>query len=123
MPAAATLSTPRMSSTMPLKEIAPLGGSFRAATGVVVAAEAVAADATGVAAAELGEAAAAAVRFEDDGDDARLLLGDAPFGVEASGALREGERAARADGGMTKELTIILPGPSVSTPSRCPGQR
>ena len=100
---------------MLLKEIAPLGGSFRAATGVLAAAaEAAAADATGVAAAELGEAAAPAARFEDAGDDARLLLGDAPFGVAASGALREGERAARADGGMTMGLTIIHPSGAAS---------
>ena len=71
-----------------------LGESFCTATG---AAAAEVAAPKGVAAAEVGEAAAPPARFEDAGEDGRLLLGDAPFGevCPSPEALREGERLCR----------------------------
>jgi hypothetical protein len=87
---------------MTLNEVAPLGGSFRAATGTAAAAAAAAfaADAGVVADADAGA-------FEDAGEVARLLLGDAALGVDGvEGAFRDGDRDARAEGGIELDADI-----------------
>ena len=102
MQAATMLRTPR-TSTMTLNEVAPLGGSFRAATGTAAAAAAAAfaADAGVVADADAGA-------FEDAGEVARLLLGDAALGVDGvEGAFRDGDRDARAEGGIELDADFM----------------
>jgi hypothetical protein len=88
---------------MTLNEVAPLGGSFRAATGTAAAAAAAAfaADAGVVADADAGA-------FEDAGEVARLLLGDAALGVDGvEGAFRDGDRDARAEGGIELDADFM----------------